>query len=390
MRTGRFVTYCLVVFGAVGLLTGGLTGCSDNSSVEQSEDAPLPSVVVTTVKKVSVNPSRSFVGRIEAVEDVQVKARVSGYLLAMDFTEGQSVNAGDLLFEIDPKPYEVEVARLKAEVKRQQAALTNAERNYERGKGLVDDGYISATDMDELESRRDQANASLISSRAALENAELDLSYTNIKAPISGRIGRKTVSIGDLISPESGALVTLVSMDPMYVTFDLAEKVIANATIKYTSGQVDYDRLPVPNLILPNKKPYSHTGKFDFIDNRVDRATGTVKVRAVFPNPDGLLLPGQYVAVVVQASSSQESILVPQAAVSEDQQGKFVMVVDAENKVQQRRVEMGERIDINWVVDSGLEPEEKVIVEGLQKVRVGQEVEPVEQTVKAFEETKQG
>lgn len=366
-----------------------LWGCGEGGSTQSAESGPLPSVVVTTVSKSTINPSRRFVGRIEAVEDVQVKARVSGYLLAMHFSEGQTVQKGDLLFEIDPKPYEVEVARLQAEVKRQQAALTNAKRNYERGHGLVEKGFISATDMDELESRRDQASASLVSSEAALENAQLNLSYTKIQAPISGRVGRRNVSIGDLISPEAGVLITLVSMDPMYVTFDVSEKIIASARIQQNLGQIDYKQLPIPHIILPNKEEYPYAGRFDFIDNRVDRATGAVKVRAVFENPERALIPGQYVTVVVHSQKSIQSIMVPQAAVSEDQQGHFLMVVDEENTVQQRRVTMGERVDVRWEVETGLTEGEKVIVEGLQKVRVGQAVDAVEQSVKAFDEQTQ-
>ncbi len=367
-----------------------MQGCGDSPKDQSGGEETLPSVVVSTVSKVDINPTRNFVGRIEAVEDVNVQARVSGYLLKMDFTEGQFVKEGDLLFEIDAKPYQVEVDRLQAEVNRQQAALVNAESNYERGKGLVKDGYISATDMDELVSRRDQASASLISSKAALESANLNLSYTKILAPISGRVGRKNVSIGDLISPESGALVTLVSMDPMYVTFDVSEKIITNARKQKIIGPEAADKLPIPHLILPNKDTYEHKGKFDFIDNRVDRDTGAVKVRAVFSNPDQVLLPGQYVTVVVELHNTVQSVLVPQASVSEDQQGKFVLIVDKDNLVQQRRVTMGERVGINWAVETGLEESERVIVEGLQKVRIGQKVESVEQQVKAFDNSNQG
>ncbi|WP_250657781.1 efflux RND transporter periplasmic adaptor subunit [Alkalimarinus coralli] len=365
-----------------------VTGCGDNSASSQPDkSAPLPSVVVTTVSSESINPSRRFIGRTEAVEDVQIKARVSGYLLSMNFAEGQDVKKGDLLFEIDPKPYQTEVSRLSAEVSRQQASLTNAKRNFRRGNELIEKGFISAMEMDDLISRRDQAKASLESSEAALETAKLNLSYTKIVAPISGRIGRKSLSIGDLVSPESGVLVTIVTVDPMYVTFDVSEKLLTSENQKNNPSSDKVKKLPIPSIELPNGDMYPHKGKFDFIDNRVDPATGTVKVRAVFPNEKGLLIPGQYVTAVVTASEAQNAILIPQAAVSEDQQGYFAMVVDDKNTVQVRRVEMGDRVEVSWVVDKGLSEGDKVIVEGLQKVKKGQQVNPVDQTVKAFDET---
>ncbi len=372
----------------ITLISSLLLGCGDDSAKKQEQaGAPLPSVIVSTVKMLSINPSRRFVGRTEAVEDVQIKARVSGYLLTMDFNEGQNINEGDLLFKLDPKPYETEVAKLVADVSRQQAALTNAKRNFRRGNELVEDGFISAMEMDDLTSRRDQAEGSLAESNAALEAAKLDLSYTQMVAPISGRIGRKSLSIGDLVTPDSGVLVTIVTVDPMYVTFDISEKYVANAAREKKLQGAATKTLPVPSIELPNGDIYEHTGTFDFIDNRVDTATGTVKVRAVFPNKDGKLIPGQYVTAIVTANEALEAILVPQSAVSEDQQGHFVMVVGNDNEVQTRRVTMGDRIEVSWVVDEGLKAGERVIVEGLQKVRAGQKVDAVEQTVKAFDET---
>lgn len=371
------VAFCLVV-----------AGCDDNATSKQAvKDAPLPSVVVSTVSLEAINPTRRFIGRIEAVEDVQIKARVSGYLLSMDFIEGQMVKEGDILFEIDPKPYATEVTRLTAEVNRQQASLTNAKRNYRRGSELVEKGFISAVEMDDLISKRDQAKAALQSSEASLKTAKLNLSYTTIKAPISGRIGRKSLSIGDLVSPESGVLVTIVTVDPMYITFDISEKLMANAN-RRNNGTTDTPKaLPIPAIELPNGEMYDEQGKFDFVDNRVDPATGTVKVRAVFPNPNGRLIPGQYATAVVSESESKKVILIPQASVSEDQQGHFVMLVDENDLVQVRRVDMGERIDVSWEVVKGLSEGDKVIVEGIQKVRMGQQVNPVEQTIKAFDNT---
>lgn len=363
-----------------------LVGCGDGGE-QNDKAAPLTAVVVSSVTKESINPSLRFVGRTEAVEDVNIQARVNGYLLSMDFEEGVRIEKGDLLFEIDPKPYQAEVSRLQADVSRFTAALTNAKRNYRRGKELIDKGFISAMEMDNLISRKDQAKASLESSQAAVEKAKLDLSYTKMLAPISGLIGRKSVSIGDLVSPESGTLVTIVTVDPMYVTFDISEKLVNTKDGRSSSIAKSTLDLPIPRLELPNKEMYEHTGKFDFVDNRVDTATGTVKVRAIFPNEKSILLPGLYVTAVVSASESKEAILIPQSTVSEDQQGHFVMVVNKENEVEIRRVEMGERIDINWVVEKGLTAGEKVIVEGLQKVRPGQQVDFVEQTKKAFDET---
>ncbi|UZE94856.1 efflux RND transporter periplasmic adaptor subunit [Alkalimarinus alittae] len=365
-----------------------VSGCGDEEASKQlSKDAPLPSVTVSTVSNVTIKPSRRFIGRTEAVEDVQIKARINGYLLSMDFIEGQKVKKGDVLFEIDPKPYEAEVSRLTAEVSRQQASLTNAKRNFRRGNELIEKGFISAMEMDDLISRRDQAKAALQSSEASLETAKLNLSYTTIRAPISGRIGRKSLSIGDLVSPDSGVLVTIVTVDPMYITFDISEKLMANANNRNNASSDSPKALPTPRIELPNGEMYGPKGKFDFVDNRVDPATGTVKVRAVFPNENGQLIPGQYVTAVVSASEPKKAILIPQAAVSEDQQGHFVMLIGDNDTVQVRRVTMGERIDVSWEVEEGLSEGERLIVEGLQKVRTGQQVNPVEQTIKAFDET---
>ena len=381
MTVSRVWTYTFSVLSLIFL-----AGCGEGSADKQgTTNAPLPSVVVSTVKNVSINPTRRFVGRTEAVEDVQIRARISGYLLSMDFNEGQNVLKGDLLFEVDPKPYQAEVSKLSADVRRQQAALTNAKRNYRRGDELIEKGFISAMEMDDLISSRDQAEGSLAASKASLEAAELNLSYTKIIAPISGRIGRKSLSIGDLVSPDSGVLVTIVTVDPMYVTFDVSEKLVSESAIKKGSQEEQVRTLPIPRIELPNGEMYEQEGKFDFIDNRVDPATGTVKVRAVFPNEKGGLIPGQYVTAVVSSSSAQEVILVPQAAVSEDQQGHFVMVVNKEKKVQVQRVEMGERVDVSWVVEKGLTTGVQVIVEGIQKVRSGQQVDIIEQNVKAFD-----
>jgi membrane fusion protein (multidrug efflux system) len=243
----------------------------------------------------------------------------------------------------------------------------------------VRSGGVSATDIDTAVGVHLRAKAKLQEAQAALDQSALDLAYTRIEAPIGGRIGRTAFTAGNLVGPSSGPLARLVQIDPIRVVFAVSEtEVTAIKMARETSRNQDPDDKLVPQIRFAQGEVYPTAGRLAFVDNQVDPATGTIAVRAVFDNPTGLLLPGQYVTVVVRRSTPRRMPLVPQAAVQEDREGRYVFVVDAENRAQQRRITTGAVIDTDWVVEAGLMTGETIIVQGVQKVRPGQTVETVE------------
>ncbi len=370
----------------LGLALGiALVGCDSGPKVQKQQ--AKAAVVVATVGAEAVVPFKEFVGRTEASEDVQVNARVSGPLIRRDFSEGQDVEKGALLFQIDPAPYAAQLAQAEAQLKQAQSTLKVAINNFKRGEEIFKKGVISAMEMDKLTGDKLTAEAAVTGAEATVEEARLNLSYTNIYAPISGRISRSQVSIGDLISPQT-PMATLVQLDPIWVNFQASEKAVADAR-QTASGDasrpIKLESL-VLSLVLPNGDTYEEQGKIDFVDNRVDAQTGTIGIRATFPNPHQGVLPGMFATVLVKAPASQQALLIPQIAIQEDQQGRFVMVVGDDNKVSKRLVKMGKRYGIKWEVDEGLSEGEKIVVEGLQKIREGAEVTYTEQTVEPFAE----
>lgn len=364
-----------------------LTGCED--SKKQQVAPPKPNVVITTINETQIKPHIDFIGRTEATEDVSLRSQVEGTLLKRHFTGGDDIQKGDLLFEIDPAPYQTQVSQDKAALTHAESAYSIAKNRWQRGKKLRKTGAMSEIDFDELTAQVNQTKADVALKKAALERSELNLSYTNIVAPISGRISRSQVSIGDLITANNIELGTLVQLDPIWVNFQIAEKQINQARKDNNSNAnevIDHNQLQV-DIYLNKEEKYQHGGKIDFIDNRVDQSTGTLAVRAVFPNPDKLLLPGQYTNLTITLPNSTTAILIPQAAVQEEQQGRFVLVVNDKNVVEKRMVKLGARYDIRWMVEEGLKPGDKIIVDGLQKVRMGIEVETTEQTDTPFTST---
>ena len=364
----------LVVLGIVALI---LAACQQ----PEAPQMPPPAVLVETISAKPINTGFEYVGRTEAVEDVNIRSRVEGYLLQLYFTEGQVVEKGALLFEIDSQPYVASAAKAKAELARAHAEMTVARKNFTRGEQLLPKGTISKAEFEELTGKYDTSVALVDAAEALLDSAALNLSYTKVYAPITGRIGRKGLSIGDLATP-SDSLATVVQQDPIYVTFQVNEKTVVStmeASREAGRSPLTMPKL-VPYLTLPNNSEYPHPGELNFLDNRVDPATGTVTVRTEFPNPDGLLIPGQYVGVSVRNENPRTAMVVPQRAVQEDQMGRFVLVVDESNIAHISRVTLGSRIKTEWVVDTGLSVGDRVIVDGIQKVRVGQPVAPRENT----------
>ncbi|TKB49435.1 efflux RND transporter periplasmic adaptor subunit [Ferrimonas sediminicola] len=346
---------------------------------------PPPSVTVTTVALKPVTYSMEYVGRTQASEDVSIQAQVSGPMLKRHFIEGDLVEQGELLFEIDPAPYLAERAQVAAELERAVAARDVAILNWRRGNQLLPDGMISATDMDSLTATKLQTEAQVVQAQSALEAAELKLSYTRVTAPIAGKISTALISQGDLVTPQQD-LATLVQVDPIRVTFQVSAREMSDAYRVMRENPSALPRLQelVLHLRLPNGDGYPYPGMVDYVANRVDTATSTIEMRATFPNPDQFLLPGTYVTVVVQAPETEMALLVPQASVQQDQQGRYVLVVGPESRVEKRLVTLGQQFGIDWEVRDGLKNGEKVVVEGLQKIRPGVEVKATERSAIPF------
>lgn len=352
-----------------------LTSCGDQGadSKKSKADRPPPGVVIAPVVAKPVAATLEFVGQTEAFQSVDLRARVTGFLLEQKFAEGEAVKKDELLFVIDPSEFKAARDGAAAKVARAQATIEEAELQLVRYRTLTERGTTSEAKLDEAKAKAGQARADLAGAKADLERAELDVGYAKIQSPINGRIGASAVDAGNLIGPDSGILATVIALDPIRVTFPISERDYLDYTKTRLEGKQEKF---TPKIRLANDKLYEQDGKFDFIDNRVDPATGTIKLRVEFPNPDGLLLPGQFVNVNLISSDPKEQLVVPQAAVQENQTGPFVLVVDQENKVILRPIKTGQRIGVEIAVLEGLNPGESIIVEGIQKVRPGITVKP--------------
>jgi membrane fusion protein (multidrug efflux system) len=369
-RVGRAARY--LACGAALLL---LVACGEKQQTQQAPATP-PAVGVMTVASKPINPSTGFTGRVQAIDKVDLLARINGFLNKRLFTEGQEVNVGDLLFVIEQAPYQAQLDQKAAELQSAQAAQKNTAVQLARAQELVKTENIPRATLDQRQAEDTMARSRILEAQAALEQAQINYDYTEIKAPISGRIGQSAFTVGSYVTPQSGTLATIVSQDPIYVTFPVAQRIVTDYRRQHPEPNAT-DAIAV-KLKLADGSDYDHVGKIDFIDVEVDRGTDTVLVRAVFDNPNGVLVDGQFVNVAVETGEGRMGLSIPQTAIQLDQAGAYVFVVDGENKAEVRRIKTEAGAGGESTVLEGLKEGEKVVVDGIQKVRPGQPVTPTD------------
>jgi membrane fusion protein, multidrug efflux system len=359
------------------------SGCEDKPTVAATQPkSPPPLVTVTPVVKKRVIKTFELVGRTAAMKTVNLVARVTGFLEKRNFKAGEDVKKGDLLFVIEQAPYRIQVQAAEAKLAEANAVLANAQ-SYLKRLQSVRKGAVSQTDLDKSKSDLLKAQAGVMQAKASLDQTKLDLSYTEIRSPIDGRISRNFVSSGNLVSTNTGSLATILQMDPIFVYFTVSEAaVLTEFQHQIKKGKA---RTFIPKIQLSNGTLYPFEGVEDFISHEVDQKTGTITIRAIFPNQSKnvtpgknelsgkrhILIPGQFVKVLVRRSDTSLQKVVPQIAIQEDQKGKFVLVVDADKRVHKRSIKVGDKQGIDWVVQQGLDIGELIITQGLQKVRPG-------------------
>ncbi|HUU24474.1 MAG TPA: efflux RND transporter periplasmic adaptor subunit [Methyloceanibacter sp.] len=375
MRRMRIVVGYKV--SGIALLVPLLLSACDSGKPTSDADKPLPSVVVEAVTAKDVSDQVDFVGRTEASQRVDVRARVSGTLLKRPFEEGAEVKEGAVLFEIDPAEFDADLLSAEAKLAKAQASLEENDRSLARYEVLLKREAASEAQYDIAKSKADQSRADVSAAQADVERAKLDLSYATITSPIAGRSGISDVDVGNIIGPDSGVLVTVLDLDPIYVLFSVGERQYLNFMEASKAGTAEKF---TPQIRLANDKLYESPGKVEVVDNKVDPATGTINVRLTFPNPNHLLVPGQYVSVLLTGATPERRIVIPQVAVQENQAGSFVLIVDSEGRVEARPVKMGERVGVGVIVLDGLTEGETLVVEGIQKVRPGAEVQTAYRT----------
>jgi multidrug efflux system membrane fusion protein len=352
----------------------GLHSTSAEATPSPAAPQATPAPVATVVQS-EVAAWDEFSGRLEAVERVEIRSRAAGTVQAVHFREGALVQAGDRLVTIDPAPYAAEVDRAQAQTVAAQARLAHARSEQTRAQLLWDERAIAQREFDERVSALREAEANLRAAQAALQSAQLNLGYTQVRAPVSGRIGKIEVTVGNLIAAGPGApvLSTLVSVSPIYASFDADEQIIVRALKDLpggTSARSHLERIPVlMGTAGTNDTPFK--GHLQLVDNQVDAKSGTVRVRAVFDNKDGALMPGQFARLRMGQAKTGSALLVNERAVGTDQNKRFVMVVGADNKAAYREVTLGAPVNGLRIVTSGLQPGERIVVSGLHRVRPG-------------------
>jgi len=347
-----------------------VSGCRGEAATDSMP--PPPDVSVATVVVKEVRPWDEFTGHIEAVETVELRPRVSGYIDRVNYVEGGEVNKGDVLFIIDQRTYRAELARAEAELARARTQAELARSEVVRARKLADARAISTEELDQRNSALAQAESNIRAAQSAVDVAKLDLEFTEVRAPISGRAGRALVTSGNLVStqPNATLLTTIVSLDPVYVYFEGDERSYLRYNAMSRNGERASSR-DVRNPVrvgLSGDIGYPYDGEMDFMDNQVNSDTGTIRARAVLPNPDRVFTPGLFARVQLAGSDTFRAMLIDDKAVLTDQDRKYVYIVGEDGSAQRRDVQLGRMIDGLRVVAAGLEPDDRVIVHGVQKV----------------------
>ncbi len=363
-------------------------GCEQKPKEAAAADAPV--IPVSRPEEREVTDFVDFTGRTDAVQSVDVRARVTGYLTGIKYKEGTDVKKGDLLFEIDARPYQADLDLATARVKVDEAQLKYAEAEFQRFKVLLGKESAAQNDVDKARATRDTAAATLEADKASLVQRDLNLKFTKVAAPISGRVSRYYLTLGNLVSQDQTLLTTIVSLDPMYVFFDMDERTLVRVRKAINEGKIkkvsNIGDLPVL-MALPDDQEYTYKGKMTFFNNQVNPSTGTLSARGEFPNPEPpngirLLSPGMFVRIRLPIGNPHKALLVIDRALGSDQGLKYVFVLDSDNKVQYRRVKTGAlqedglRVIEPWDGQQGLKPDDRVIIGGLQQVRARPKIEP--------------
>jgi len=394
-RSQRRLALAATSLTAVAAVAAVLGLSLHSAQVQADAPAAAPAAIPVSVAAVVSQPVAAwneFSGRLEVVDRVDVRSRVAGAVQAVHFREGALVKAGELLVTIDPAPYQAEVDRADAQVVAAQARVSYTKSELERSTRLWGERAIAQRELDERSNAAREAEANLRAAQAALQSAKLNLSYTQVRAPVAGRVGKLEVTPGNLVAAGPGApvLTTLVSVSPIYASFDADEGTVTRALAELPARQ-QIERIPVQiGTGVSGDTPFG--GRLQLVDNQVDAKSGTVRVRAVLDNKDGALMPGQFVRVRMGQSQQREAVLINERAVGTDQNKRFVMVVGADNKLSYREVQLGASVEGLRIVTEGLKPQERIVVNGLQRVRPGALVQPqlVPMTAKSELQAKTG
>ncbi len=372
-RKGIIIAAVLIVFGAAVYLA---RKSHASSATPTAASDPVP-VSVATVQEVPVTEWDSFSGRVRAVNQVEVRPRVSGMIVAIHFEEGQLVKQGDPLFTIDPLPFQAELDRAQAVQAGAQAQLALAQTALDRSRRLIENHSIAQSELDQSNADLLQATANLKAADAAVQTAKLNLGYTEITAPVSGRVSRAEITVGNLVGAGVTApvLTTVVSVSPVYVEFDIDEQTFLRYAANGASGNTGIEHIPV-FIGLANEQGYPREAHLKSIDNQLDTTSGTIRVRAIVENAKGELTPGMFARVRTGGSDTTAAILIDDRAVGTDQDKKYVLVVDGSNKVAYREVKLGPIVNGLRVIRSGLQKGERIVVNGLQHVRPNDVVAP--------------
>ena len=363
----RIMAAALAVAGLAG---GALTGCADANSNDAPAAPPAPPVSAAVVLEKPVLETQEFSGRLEAIEVVEIRPRVSGYITAVNFKPGAEVKKGDLLFVIDPRPYQAEADRAGAAAAAARARADLARLELQRAERLLADKAIAQREFDERAASQKELDASARAAQAQYEAAKLNLAYTRVLSPIDGRVSKAEITLGNLVDA-SAVLTSVVSLDRIYASFDGDEDTYLRVSRRAHAGQaVDV------KVGLANEDGFPHSGKLEFVDNRLDSQSGSVRMRATLANADRQLAPGLFARVQIAGGEPRPQILINDRAVNPDQDRKFVFVVGKDNKAEYRAVKLGPTIDGLRIVREGLKPGEKIVVNGLQRVRPGAPIAP--------------